>query len=176
MKNSPFVTFYRLFEGIVLKSGSVVANIAFCAMVVLVTSGAVLRYGFGWSPGWSDSVCAYLVLLIVIMSAGHTLAGDKHIRIKFFYDRLPTVCRYWLDLVCGIISLALVGFLISTTTDLAVMSRELNATTPDGLLLFPMQILVPIGLALLFLAMVGFTIRAGLSLVKESQGVSDQKH
>ncbi|BBO66275.1 hypothetical protein DSCA_02050 [Desulfosarcina alkanivorans] len=168
MKNSSFVAFCRQFEKIVLKSGSVVANIAFCAMVVLVTSGAVLRYGFGWTPGWSDSVCAYLVLLIVIMSAGHTLAADKHIRIKFFYDRLPATFRSWLDLACGLISLALIGFLIHTTTDLAIMSRELNSTTPDGLRLFPMQIIVPIGLGLLFLALTGFTMRAALRIFKGS--------
>lgn len=160
MRTSLFVTLCHRFETIALKSGSIVANIAFCAMVVLVTSGAVLRYGFGWTPGWSDSVCAYLVLLIVIMSAGHTLAADKHIRIKFFYDRLPAAFRSWLDLACGLVSLALIGFLIRTTTDLALMSRELNATTPDGLLLFPMQIVIPLGLALLFLALIGFTIRS----------------
>ncbi|MFH2131952.1 MAG: TRAP transporter small permease [bacterium] len=160
MKNLSFIGFLQLCSRIILKSGGFAASIGFAAMVVLVTSGAVLRYGFGWSPGWIDSVCAYLVLFIVVMSAGDTLAKDKHIRILFFYDRLPVNTRVWLDLLCGLISLALIGFLISTTTDLATMSRELESTTPDGLLLFPMQILIPVGLSVLFIGMVGFTLRA----------------
>ena len=145
---------------ICLKSGSLVANIGFSAMVVLVTSGAVLRYGFGWTPGWLDSVCAYLVLLSVVMSAGATLAADKHIRIKFFYDKLPFAAQNFLDLFCGVISLAIIGFLIHTTRELAKMSQDLGSTTPDGLSLYPMQILIPVGLVILFVAVLGFTVKA----------------
>lgn len=159
MKNSP-QHYLQYFEKIILKSGGLLANIAFCAMAFLVTMATVLRYGFGWTPGWTDSICAFLVLFIVVMSAGETLLEDKHIRIKFLYDKLSIKWQKTLDLLCGIISLGLVGFIIYSTTKLALFSKEINATTPDRILLFPLQITVPIGFTLLFIALLGFTIRA----------------
>lgn len=155
-------------ESILLKGGGILANIALCAMVVLVTSGAVLRYGFGWTPGWNDSICAFLVLFIVLMSAGDTLARDKHIRIKFFYDRFSPRWRAILDLACGLISLSIVGYLIYSTTELSLFSKEINATTPNGIRLFPLQATVPVGFALLFVAILRFTVRSVIKIFQRS--------
>jgi len=61
-------------------------------------------------------------------------------------------------LVCGVLALLYVGYLAYSTTELAMMSSRLNSRTPDGLLLTPLQIWLPIGLLMLIVAIVGFIV------------------
>jgi TRAP-type C4-dicarboxylate transport system permease small subunit len=154
--------FYRFFPRV----GWVLANLAVAAMAILVTVTAISRYVFNWTPGWADSVCAFLVAFAVFMGAGYTLMKEQHVRITFAFKKLPLRVQNAVELVCGFLALLYVGYLIYSTSELALMSYRLNSRTPDGLLLSPLQIFLPIGLLMLFVALLGFiviTIRKGLN-------------
>ena len=140
--------------------GGFLANLAICAMAILVVAVAAMRYGFQSSPGWGDSVCAFLVVFSVFMGAGHTLIKGEHIRIMFVFKKLPTRVQLIVESACGVAALFYVGYLIFASTDLALMSYRLHSRTPDGLLLFPLQVWLPVGLLMLFVAFFGFTVKS----------------
>jgi TRAP-type C4-dicarboxylate transport system permease small subunit len=146
--------FYRYFPPV----GYFLANLAVCAMTVIVTVTSVTRYVFNWTPGWADSICAFLVAFSVFMGAGHVLMKGEHVRITFVFRKLPPVVQLAVEVICGLLALLYVGYLAYSTTELAMMSSRLNSRTPDGLLLAPLQVWLPIGLVMLLVAIVGFIV------------------
>jgi len=146
--------FYNVFPAV----GAVLANLAVCAMAILVTITAILRYVFNWTPGWADSVCAFLVAFAVFMGAGYSLMKGEHIRITFVFKKLSIRVQQAVELVCGLLALLYVGYLTYSASELAMMSYRLNSRTPDGLLLSPLQICLPIGLVMLFVSLLGFIV------------------
>jgi TRAP-type C4-dicarboxylate transport system permease small subunit len=146
--------FYKYFPTL----GCFLANLAVCAMTLIVTVTAVTRYVFNWTPGWADSVCAFLVAFAVFMGAGYSLMKGEHVRITFLFKKLPPGIQLAVELVCGLLALLYVGYLAYSTTELAMMSSRLNSRTPDGLLLAPLQVWLPIGLLMLMVALIGFTV------------------
>jgi TRAP-type C4-dicarboxylate transport system permease small subunit len=160
--------FYRYF----LSAGCFLANLAVCAMTLIVTSTAVTRYVFNWTPGWADSVCAFLVAFSVFMGAGYTLMKGEHVRITFLFKKLPLRAQLAIELICGVLALLYVAYLAYSTTELTRMSLRLNSRTPDGLLLAPLQIWLPIGLLMLLVAIVGFI---AITFRKFSDHLPDQQ-
>ena len=118
--------FYNVFPTV----GAVLANLAVCAMAILVTVTAILRYGFNWTPGWADSVCAFLVAFAVFMGAGYSLMKGEHIRITFVFKKLSLRVQQAVELVCGLLALLYVGYLTYSASELAMMSYRLNSRTP----------------------------------------------
>jgi TRAP-type C4-dicarboxylate transport system permease small subunit len=163
--------FYKYFPS----AGYFLANLAVCAMALIVTVTSVTRYVFNWTPGWADSICAFLVAFSVFMGAGHVLMKGVHVRITFIFKKLPPAVQFVVELICGLLALLYVGYLAYSTTELAMMSSRLNSRTPDGLLLAPLQIWLPVGLLMFMVALAGFivvTVRKlrDRSLEKQSVG------
>jgi TRAP-type C4-dicarboxylate transport system permease small subunit len=145
---------YRYFPSV----GYFLANLAVCAMAVIVTVASVTRYVFNWTPGWADSICAFLVAFSVFMGAGYVLIKGEQVRITFIFNKLPAVAQRAVELICGLLALLYVGYLAYSTAELAMMSSRLNSRTPDGLLLAPLQVWLPIGLLMLMVAIAGFIV------------------
>ena len=162
-----------LVKGVIVylpKAGGFLANLGVCAMATLVVAMAVLRYGFHWTPGWGDSINAFLVVFTVFMGAANTFIEGKHIRILFIYTRLPRKVRLLVDGLSGILALFYTAFLIYSTYDLALTSLRLGSTTPDGLILFPLQVWIPIGLCIFFIAVSVFTVERFTALGRTITG------
>lgn len=154
-------------------AGGFLANLGICAMTILVVAMAVLRYGFKWTPGWGDSITAFLVVFTVFMGAARTFSLDKHIRILFIYKKLPLKVRLLVDVLSGVVTLIYTAFLIYSTSELALESFRLDSTTPDGLELFPLQVWLPIGLSLFFIVVSVFTVERFKVLARTITGRAD---
>ena len=140
------------------KLGGHLADLGVCAMAVLVVVNALLRYGFGATLSWGDEISAFLIVFIVFAGAGSTFIKGRHVRITVATGKLSSRHQTILEAGCSLLALFYLGYLIYATAELALMSLDLNATTPNGIFLFPMQIWLPIGMILLFIPMMGFTI------------------
>ncbi|MEO8128902.1 MAG: TRAP transporter small permease [Bryobacteraceae bacterium] len=151
-------------------AGGFLANLGVCAMAILVVFMAVMRYGFNWTPGWGDSMSAFLVVFTVFMGAANTFVEDKHIRILFIYKGLSRKVRLLVDGLSGVVTLFYTAFLIYSTADLALASFRLHSTTADGLSLFPLQVWLPIGLCLFFITVSVFTAERFTTLVRTITG------
>ena len=139
-------------------AGGFLANLSICAMVILVLVIAALRYGFGFSPRWGDSFCTFLIVFCVFLGAGHTFVSGKHVRITFLISKVPPRIQTLVEAVNGVIAIFFIGYLIYSTGELALMSFELHSRDFTGMFLFPLQIWLPIGMMLLLVPLVGFTI------------------
>jgi C4-dicarboxylate transporter DctQ subunit len=146
---------YRLIP----QTGSLLANLGLCAMVILTAANAILRYVFGWTPRWGDEICAFLVIFVVFLGTGSALIEERHIRVTAVLSKLPVQAQNIVQVICGVIALLFVGYLGYSITQVALISLEIHARTMNGIPLFPIQIWLPIGLFILFIPLVGFTIK-----------------
>ena len=156
---------YRLIP----QAGSLLANLGLCGMVILTAANATLRYVFGWTPRWGDEICAFLIIFVVFMGAGSTFIEDRHIRVTAIVSKLPKLAKDIVLVACGVIALLFIGYLGYSITQVALVSLEIHARTLNGIPLFPIQIWLPIGLFILFIPLVGFTIKR-IVIVLHSRG------
>ena len=159
MKKSLIIDYSQTMYRLLPRAGAFLANLGISAMAILVAANAILRYVFGQTPRWGDEICAFLIVFVVFLGAGSTMKDRRHIRVTAVIDKLPSLAQNIIQAIYSLIALFYIGYLIYSTTQLALMSLELHAQTMNGVPLFPLQIWLPIGLLMLFFVLVGFTLR-----------------
>lgn len=80
--------------------------VAMTAMLAIVLTVVVLRYGFGFGRVWLQEAYLWLHGSILMLGIGATLAHDEHVRIDLFYRSAGPRGRAWIDLL-GVILLLL---------------------------------------------------------------------
>jgi TRAP-type mannitol/chloroaromatic compound transport system permease small subunit len=122
---------------------------------VLVSSGnAVVRYLFDYSSnGWLE-LQWYLYTSFFLVGAGYTLLRNEHVRIDIIYSRLSPRTRALIDVLGGIFFLLPMALVIMTLAwPVFTESFALNETSPsaNGLLRWPVKLMIPVGFFLLAL-------------------------
>ena len=130
---------------------------------VLVSSGnAVVRYIFDYSSnGWLE-LQWYLFTSFFLIGAGYTLLRNEHVRIDIIYSRLSPRSRAWIDLMGGIFFLLPMALLIMALAwPVFTASFALHETSPsaNGLLRWPVKLMIPVGFFLLALQGISETIK-----------------
>lgn len=69
------------------------------ALMVLVTSDVVARYGFNSPSNWADEGAAFLLIAVVFLGLAHNLRQGSHIRIDAFTKPLPARAKAVLELI-----------------------------------------------------------------------------
>jgi TRAP-type C4-dicarboxylate transport system permease small subunit len=69
------------------------------ALMVLVTSDVVARYGFNNPSNWADEGATFLLIAIVFLGLAQNLRQGSHIRIDAFAKPLPRRGRAVLELI-----------------------------------------------------------------------------
>lgn len=115
---------------------------------------AIMRYAFNLSSNAWLEIQWHLFAGMVMLGAAYTLRRNEHVRVDVFYGRLsPRACA-WVDLLGGIL------FLLPATVLLAWLAWPMfyhsflsgeTSPNPGGLKLWPMQLMLPLGFALLAL-------------------------
>ena len=126
---------------------------------VLVSSGnAVVRYIFDYSSNAWLELQWYLFTSFFLIGAGYTLLRNEHVRIDIIYSRLSPRARAWIDLLGGIFFLLPMALLIMALAwPVFTESLALHETSPsaNGLLRWPVKLMIPLGF--LLLALQGFS-------------------
>jgi len=120
---------------------------------VLVSSGnAVVRYLFNYSSnGWLE-LQWYLYTGFFLVGAGYTLLRNEHVRIDIIISRFPPRTRAWIDLLGGIFFLLPMALIIMVLAwPVFTASFALHETSPNanGLLRWPVKLMIPVGFFLL---------------------------
>jgi TRAP-type mannitol/chloroaromatic compound transport system permease small subunit len=136
---------------------------------VLVSSGnAVVRYLFDYSSnGWLE-LQWYLYTSFFLIGAGYTLLRNEHVRIDIINSRLPPRTRAWIDLLGGIFFLLPMALVIMTLAwPVFTQSFALHETSPsaNGLLRWPVKLMIPVGFLLLALQGVSEIIKRAAFLM-----------
>jgi len=90
----------------------------------LVVAQVVMRYGFGYTPFFTEEIGRYLLVWASLAGVALTVRQRGHIRIEFLVDLLPERQRRWwyalLDLWC----LALFAIIAAGGIEMAFFARN----------------------------------------------------
>lgn len=169
----------RAVYNVVVHSGTVMANLAVACIAILVTLNVIMRYGIQAPFPWSDEVVTFMVVIMTFMGLGGVFRKGMHIRVTAIFSSLPWQVRNVLWVIICLVALSFVTYLGYATAYTALESLRIHARSPmSELPLFPFQICVPIGLFMLFMPLLVFTIRriiiAGLGKCEETAESVDQ--
>lgn len=136
---------------------------------VLVSSGnAVVRYLFDYSSNAWLELQWYLYTSFFLLGAGYTLLRNEHVRIDIFYSRLSPRTRAWIDLLGGLFFLLPIAILVMALAwPVFTESFALHETSPsaNGLLRWPVKLMIPVGFCLLALQGVSEIIKRAAFLM-----------
>ena len=169
MKRSPSQYGEFLFS-LLPRVGSFLANLGICAMAILVAGIALLRYFFNWLPMWGDEIIAYLIIFTLFMGAGAVLKDDRHIRITALFDKLSPKVQNILQVIYGLIALFFIGYVTYSLLALSLMSWRIGSKSMNGVPLFPLQIILVLGLLSLLLPLTRFVIKSVAAFFQPRQG------
>jgi len=132
------------------------------ATVLISTVNAVIRKVFSiGSNAWLE-LQWYLFAAVFLLGAGYAFLHNAHVRIDFVSARLSARGRNWVDIIGIVAFLApLCWLLLSMSWPLFVKawtSGEMSQNA-GGLIRWPVQLMIPLGMALLL-------AQAGSELIK----------
>ena len=138
-------------------------------MMVAIMREVVGRYFLHLPSDWSLELCGYLLVGLAYLAAAYTEVVDGHIRIDFLYGRFKGKTKTVADIIIPCIGLCWSAMVVWEGTRLAFHSLAIGACSADAMMwpLFPSQILVPVGAALLFLVLIGKIIKNIGHLIEE---------
>jgi len=137
-------------------AGGMGAGWAVLAMAVLVTINVMARWLLGAEVKGVTEFTSYLLAIAVFVGLAYTLRRGKHITITFLVTRLPEKAQHWLKVVTSSIFLGYAAFLCFLSWNCTLLSFVLKTTSRSGtdVIVWPFQIWIPIGLALLSLVLI----------------------
>jgi TRAP-type C4-dicarboxylate transport system permease small subunit len=133
-------------------------------MTLMVTITAIMRK-VGLSTAFAHEISGYCLVAIIFLGTAYTLRVGRHIEISAVTGRLKPRVRQWLRVATSTFGLAFIGWLFWFTLRFALRSYDFGSVSMTELrvLLWPLQMLLPVGLVLLGLAVI-------LEIVKTIRG------
>jgi TRAP-type mannitol/chloroaromatic compound transport system permease small subunit len=137
-------------------------------MMIAVMREVIGRYLFHNPSDWSLELCGYLLVGLAYLAAAFTEIQEGHIRIDFLYERFRGKTKALADTLISFFGLCWGLMLVWQGGRVAFHSLSIGACSADAMMwpLFPSQIIVPIGAALLCLVLIGKIIRNISHLIK----------
>jgi TRAP-type C4-dicarboxylate transport system permease small subunit len=154
-----------------------VTNICLAAMLFLVFLNVILRYVFRQPLYWGDEIMIYLMILMVYLGFGYMLMENRHVRMTALMDRLTVRKQNIVWVLISLLSIVYFIFLLVAGVYMTIDSFQIGFfSTITDLPIGPWQVVMCIGLAILLMASIWFTInriRIACGLRDENQ---IQKH
>lgn len=141
--------------------GIAISGLAMLVSLVLVIYGVVLRYALNRPQSWLDELVGYLLVATVMLGAADALRQREHIAIDIITGRLDHKKRFWVA-VLALLCVAATAFLFIYEGWGAVAFSKMVDMRSTGHLDMPiwtMQLLIPVGGALLLLNAVTLLLR-----------------
>ena len=138
------------------------------AAVLVSSANAVVRYVFDYSSNAWLELQWYLFSSFFMIGAGYTLLRNEHVRIDIIYSRLSARARAVIDLLGGLFFLLPMAVLIMALAwPVFSESFALHETSPsaNGLLRWPVKLMIPVGFCLLTLQGISETIKRAAFLM-----------
>ena len=154
------VPYVELFGNWCFRGGVVLASCALFFMSVLITVDVIGRE-IGHSTGIAHEVSGYCLVCIVFLGLAYTMRRGRHIQITAITSRLSPKARRWLAIVTSSMGLVFIGWLVWFTSRQVITVYALKSVsmTPLKAPLWPLQMLVPIGLGLLIMSIIAEMVR-----------------
>lgn len=150
--------FNKVFKGLeaVLHWFSVVAMLL---MMVLAFGQVVTRYGFNWTPEWSEELARFLFVWVVFLGSALIMGESGHLAVEFLPNKLKgTTAGKVLALFINLVSYVFVTLLMFQG---AKMTRTMTFQLSPGMEL-PMSCVyavIPVSCVLMLLYLVRDTLK-----------------
>ena len=155
------LTFSRLVDAVNDRIGKSLFWLVLLA--VLISAGnAIVRKVFNTSSNALLEIQWYLFAAVFMLGAGYAFLKNAHVRIDFLSGRLSAKARNWIDIVGIIVFLwPLCLLFIKLSWPLFANAWESGEMSQNagGLIRWPAYLLIPAGMALLFLQSVSELIK-----------------
>ena len=155
------LTFSRLVDAVNDRIGKSLFWLVLLA--VLISAGnAIVRKAFNTSSNALLEIQWYLFAAVFMLGAGYAFLKNAHVRIDFLSGRLSAKARNWIDIVGIIVFLwPLCLLFIKLSWPLFANAWESGEMSQNagGLIRWPVYLLIPAGMALLFLQSVSELIK-----------------
>lgn len=144
------------------------------AWVFVFTAYIMSRFlNLGWM--FVEEFTGYWMVLIAYMPLAYALMTDTHIRIEVMSSRLPKKARSILEVCTDTIALILVAYLLGRSIEwlLQGIEYETRSSTASNIPLWPIYLLIPIGLTL-FGLMLAVKISHGVTRLMRTGGRGEE--
>ena len=137
------------------------------AIVVLMAVNVLLRYAFSIGSVWSQELEWHLLAPLVLLGMTYALQQGEHVRVDVFYARYPERAKAAIDLVAGLLAVALALLVIRYSIHYVQQSYAIGevSSDPGGLThRWLLKALIPAGFALFALQAAAQSVAAALRL------------
>ncbi len=131
-------------------TGASVSALLIVALVGLIMVEIIGRSFFDYSTMLADEYSGYFYLALVFLGFAYTFDEEGHIRISIITSRLQDSVKRWVDIVAGVMTLAILLFALYYSWDFMMESYEMEMLS-EGVSETPLyltQIPIVVGLAL----------------------------
>jgi TRAP-type C4-dicarboxylate transport system permease small subunit len=138
-------------EGGVMKLSAVLL----IALLVLINVEVLGRYFFNYSTLIADEYGGYLYAWMVLLGGVHLLRSDRYLTMTAVIDRLPPFVQSSIGILSALVGLAVCVVSLISTVALVWTSFRFGTRSgqPSGTIVAYPQIAMPLGYALLCLAL-----------------------
>lgn len=130
--------------------GHLVSFLNLVIMAVVVWE-VFCRYLLRSPTAWAMEMNQYFLAALSLLAGGYALSDDRHVRVDVLYRRFSPRARAWVDLVTGVLILALCAVLVWHGSEFALdaLKKGKRSMSLLEVPLFPSMALVPLGAMLL---------------------------
>lgn len=89
----------------------IVASIALCVLIVLTSSGVVMRYVLGQPYTWLEEVQLFCLIWIVFCAGGAAFRTGNHVAIEMVVEMFPKKVQKVIGYVIDVVVVLVIGYL-----------------------------------------------------------------
>jgi len=144
-----------------------ISAVAVAALVLVMASNVLLRYGFSLGSVWAQELEWHLMAPIALFGAAYALRHGEHVRVDVLYAGFSARNQARVDLLAGLSGLAVCVAVIWLSSGYVLQSwnQGEGSANPGGIpYRYVLKALIPAGFALLLLQFLAETLRAALRL------------
>ena len=119
------------------------------AVSLLVFGNVVSRYGFSYTPIWSEELSRFLVVWSIFIGVAIGVRKNQHIGVDAIIRFLPHKLKLASEVLLNLIGIVVIGILVYTSLEFIQHTREYEQLSPA--MRIPMYIpyiAMPVGLSL----------------------------
>ena len=140
--------------------GASLSSLLIIALVGLIMVEIIGRSFFDYSTMLADEYSGYFYLALVFLGFAYTFDEEGHIRISIVTGRLQGSIKRWVDVLAGVMTLAILLFALYYSWDFMIESHEMEMLS-EGVSETPLyltQIPIVVGLGLFALSALVFVL------------------
>ncbi|WP_439598794.1 TRAP transporter small permease subunit [Falsiroseomonas sp.] len=149
-------------DGFVDRIGQLSA-LAVAALVLVMASNVLLRYGFSLGSVWAQELEWHLMAPIALIGAAYALRHGEHVRVDVLYAGFSARNKARVDVLAGLAGIVVCALVIQLSWRYVLQSwgQDEGSANPGGIpARYILKAFIPAGFALLLLQFVAETLRS----------------